>query len=171
MIVEPLLTSYAQRRMMFLLGEPYMNLKQVREYRGMDRRMLEAQTKISFRSIQDYEQGHKILSHANYETLYKLSLALACPVNILVGDDFSKELMESVDRLCCYSEEYKTWGSLRFYGNICHVEYVYDGKTFSDLFMAKPNEKDLPFQRAVARFMMEDGIEDYCFNKRFKGGR
>lgn len=144
-----------------------MNLKQVRKYRGIDRRMLEAQTNISFRSIQDYEQGHKVLSHASYETLYKLSLALACPINILVGDVFSNELMKSVDKLACYSEEYKTWGSMRFYGDICHVEYVYDGKVFSNLFKAKLIEEMLPFQRAFAKMMMEDGIEDYCFNKTF----
>ena len=145
-----------------------MSLKQIREYRKMDRRMLESQTSIKFRSIQDYEQGHKKLDHASYDTLHKLSLALACPENLLVGDLFTEDLMKPIDALSCYSEEYNTWGSIRFYGSLCSVEYIYDGKEFSESFKAKLDEKMLPFQRIAAKMIMEDGLEEYCFKRAIK---
>ncbi len=38
-----------------------MNLKTLRELKGISRKELAEQTGLSYRSIQDYEQGHKDL--------------------------------------------------------------------------------------------------------------
>ena len=55
-----------------------MNLKTLRELKGISRKELADMTGISFRSIQDYEQGHKELSSAKAETILKMAGALGC---------------------------------------------------------------------------------------------
>ena len=64
-------------------------LKMIREKRNLSRKELAEQCEISFRTIQDYEQGHKDLSSARAETLFKMSQILNCTMEALLGiDDF-----------------------------------------------------------------------------------
>lgn len=79
-----------------------MNLKTLRELKGISRRQLAEMTEISFRSIQDYEQGHKDLASAKADTIYKMSRALECTMEDLISDvDLSRlkptELNELVE--------------------------------------------------------------------------
>lgn len=64
-----------------------MNLKTLRELKGMSRKELAELTGISFRSIQDYEQGHKQLSSAKAETLMKMGQALECSIEALLSEE------------------------------------------------------------------------------------
>lgn len=64
-----------------------MNLKILRELRGISRRELADLTGISFRSIQDYEQGHKDLASAKADTLLKMSRALDCSMEDLISEE------------------------------------------------------------------------------------
>ena len=63
-----------------------MNLKTFRELRGISRKELADLTGISFRSIQDYEQGHKDLSSAKADTLLKMARVLECTMEDLISD-------------------------------------------------------------------------------------
>ncbi|SFG26962.1 XRE family transcriptional regulator [Oribacterium sp. WCC10] len=63
-----------------------MNLKTLRELKGISRKDLALATGISFRSIQDYEQGHKELSSAKADTILKMSKALDCTMEDLISD-------------------------------------------------------------------------------------
>ena len=63
-----------------------MNLKTLRELKGISRKELAELTGISFRSIQDYEQGHKDLSSAKAETILKMAKALDCSMEDLISD-------------------------------------------------------------------------------------
>ena len=53
-----------------------MSIKQYREKLGYTQRELASQSGINYRSLQDYEQGHKRLASATGETLMRLSMAL-----------------------------------------------------------------------------------------------
>ena len=63
-----------------------MNLKTLRELKGISRKDLAELTGVSFRSIQDYEQGHKELCSAKAETLLKMAKALDCSMEDLISD-------------------------------------------------------------------------------------
>ena len=65
-------------------------LKSIREKRRLSRKELAEKCEISFRTIQDYEQGHKELSSAKAETLFKMSQALDCSMEYLLGIDHVK---------------------------------------------------------------------------------
>lgn len=63
-----------------------MNLKTLRELKGVSRKELAEITGISFRSIQDYEQGHKDLSSAKADTILKMAQALNCTMEDLISE-------------------------------------------------------------------------------------
>lgn len=68
-----------------------MNLKTLRELKGISRKELAEQTGISFRSIQDYEQGHKDLGAAKAESILRMAQVLDCSMEDLISDvDFSE---------------------------------------------------------------------------------
>lgn len=76
-----------------------MNLKILRELRGMSRRELAERTGISFRSIQDYEQGHKDLASAKGETLQKISQVLGCSMeDLITEEDLSQRKPSALQR-------------------------------------------------------------------------
>ena len=85
-----------------------MSLQSIREQRGMTRRELAQQSGVNFRSIQDYEQGHKKLSSAGGDTLLRLAAALGCQIEELlwdVGEDESSELLPSSHGSACRHHE------------------------------------------------------------------
>lgn len=63
-----------------------MNLKTLRELKGISRKELADRTGISFRSIQDYEQGHKDICSAKAETILKMAKVLGCTMEDLISD-------------------------------------------------------------------------------------
>ena len=68
-----------------------MNLKTLRELKGISRKELADRSGISFRSIQDYEQEHKELRSAKAETLHRLAEILDCSMEDLISEvDFSE---------------------------------------------------------------------------------
>ena len=71
-----------------------MSLQSIREQRGMTRRELAQRSGVNFRSIQDYEQGHKRLSSAGGETLLRLASALGCQIEELLWEATDAESSE-----------------------------------------------------------------------------
>lgn len=63
-----------------------MKLKQYREQLGYTQKEPAYRSGINYRSLQDYEQGHKRLASANGATLLRLSMALGCSVEQLFDD-------------------------------------------------------------------------------------
>jgi len=74
-------------------------IKNIRESKGLSRKEVSELSGINFRSLQDYEQGHKNIASAKGETLYKLSLTLGCSMEeIVVGE---KSIFDnSIDEIC-----------------------------------------------------------------------
>ena len=68
--------------------EKRMGLKELREERGLSRRKLAERSGVNLRSIQDYEQGHKKITSAKSETIYRLSLSLGCSADELLEAEF-----------------------------------------------------------------------------------
>ena len=59
-------------------------LKRLRMYAGLSQKELSIKTDIPLRTIQQYEQGQKDLSHARVDSVVRLSKALYCDVEDLI---------------------------------------------------------------------------------------
>lgn len=66
-----------------------MLIKQYRKQKGLTQEALAEQVGINYRSLQDYEQGHKKLSSANGDTLLRLATALGCSIEELLMQEVS----------------------------------------------------------------------------------
>lgn len=64
-----------------------MKLKEMREKQGLTQAELSYLSGVNFRSLQDYEQGHKSLKSAKGETLLRLSHILGFSVEDIIKDD------------------------------------------------------------------------------------
>lgn len=64
-----------------------MGLKEIRKSRNMSQSELANMCGINYRTLQDYEQGHKKLMSANGDILMRLSTVLGCTIpELLVAD-------------------------------------------------------------------------------------
>lgn len=147
-----------------------MSLQSIREQRGMTRRELAQRSGVNFRSIQDYEQGHKRLSSASGETLLRLASALGCQIEELLWeatDAESSELLPendiAIETLLAqrfYCEKYQTYGRwLVGDGRIC-IYFVYDGIPHRIPFRAIITERLLFWLKQAAVLLMEAALDD-----------
>lgn len=74
-----------------------MGLKEIRERKNYTRRELSEMTGINFRSLQDYEQGHKSVLSMKSDSLYRLSLALDCTMEDILSDYYVELEMNPKD--------------------------------------------------------------------------
>ena len=72
-------------------------LKLLREESGISRKELAQKCGISFRTLQDYEQGHKDIFSAKAETLFRLSRALDCGMEELLQENDRKNVCEEMN--------------------------------------------------------------------------
>ena len=130
--------------------ENIKGLKELREERGFSRRKLAERSGVNLRSIQDYEQGHKKISSAKSETVYRLSLALGCSADELLELEIvSKKCVEtkSEERLqkyhkslqdmkqkiveqTIYSEKYHVYGKWILNGKIAYWDLCMRGSLY-----------------------------------------
>ena len=134
-----------------------MNLKEMRESRGYTRKQLSEITGINLRTLQDYEQGHKDITHAKADTLYRLSVALGCSMEELFCDclveyernrkdkmkgrleryviatNLSTKQIESRDIFC---REYNIHGKFQFDKNLCNIVFLYNSELVCIPFIA-----------------------------------
>ena len=69
---------------MYRNAKPETNLKTLRTLANLSQSELAAQTGISVRTLQQYEQRQKNINHAQTETLLRLSKVLDCTIEDLV---------------------------------------------------------------------------------------
>lgn len=74
------------------------SMKEIREEKGLSRKEVAKASGVNLRSLQDYEQGHKEILSAKAETVYRLSLALGCTMEELMGVDLLSAGMEKERR-------------------------------------------------------------------------
>ena len=169
-----------------------MGLKELREEKGFSRRELAERSGVNLRSIQDYEQGHKKISSAKSETVYRLSLSLGCLADELLEVEFlSTESVEKkseerlkkyynslqnmkrkIEEQTIYSEKYHIYGKWIVNGKNCFLGFMYEGEFIQIPFQAVFCEKTMPWLVDAAIVELEDRIEYIILNQKYevKGG-
>lgn len=61
-----------------------MRLRELRKQRNLTQRELAKRSGVNYRSLQDYEQGHKSLASANGDILLRLTTVLDCSIEELL---------------------------------------------------------------------------------------
>ena len=157
-------------------------LMQIREYRGLTRRELAELSGINFRSLQDYEQGHKDIASAKADTLLRVSLVLGCSMEELLQIPPDKEAQKNrvltyyqmltearnvwVEEIKVYSREYRIHGHLKVEKDGCYLLFCYKGEVVKLPFNAAVSEQTLPWFADIALMMMESYVRDRIFQDR-----
>ena len=154
-----------------------MMLQQIRISKKLSRRELAKLTNISYRTIQDYEQGHKALSCAKGITLYKLSIVLDCSVEDLIEDDIvsnsekanpnnnstlSKTIIQNQK---LYSYKYNIGGRWKFINDVCYIEFLYNGNCILLPFDGVFTQDTLKWLVDLAELIIEEYVENVEFDK------
>ena len=150
---------------------------------GLSQRELAALTGINYRSLQDYEQGHKRLASANGETLLRLSLALGCTIpELLLQDELPAGAsiqeentipMQGIQGQTVYCKKYRVAGQWICVEDQISLMFCYDGEICSLPFDAVFKPRVMPFLPSAAEIMIEDYIEEKEFQllmERERGG-
>lgn len=155
-----------------------MGLREIRRSRNLTQRELAQISGVNFRSLQDYEQGHKQLSSANGDTLLRLSTVLGCSVEeLLLSDGFTGasllptncvETLEIQSRRF-YCEKYKTAGRWVCSNAAVATMFYYEGKQYTLPFKAVFTAETFPWLMEAAILQMEAKIEDICFREGMEG--
>ncbi|MCC8098285.1 MAG: helix-turn-helix transcriptional regulator [Eubacterium sp.] len=157
-------------------------LMRIRKNKGLERKELAQMTGISFRTIQDYEQGHKKISSAGAASLYKLSLALGCSMEDLIEDsmtavntkaksglynNLSLTEIEEIEKENIFSEEYKVNAKWKFIDNACYIEFAYNGEIVLLPFNAVFSTGMTEWLKEAAILKIEEYIEDVEFEEKY----
>ena len=76
-----------------------MGLRDIRKNRNLTQRELAQKSGVNFRSLQDYEQGHKKLTSASGDILMRLSTVLGCTAEELLLEDVVGASLLSANQL------------------------------------------------------------------------
>ncbi|MBR5136800.1 MAG: helix-turn-helix transcriptional regulator [Clostridia bacterium] len=150
-----------------------MSLKGIRKNRNLTQKELAQLSGVNFRTLQDYEQGHKKLSSASGEVLLRLSAALGCTTDELLFDNSQgAELLPSnkmdiiaIQKQQLYCEKYNTSGRWVCCNDKISILFYYDGEQYLVPFRAVFTEAMLPFLIEAAAFHMEMKIDDVLWQR------
>ncbi|MGF0033544.1 helix-turn-helix domain-containing protein [Bariatricus sp. SGI.154] len=169
------------------------DIKKIREAKGLSRREVADVSGINLRSLQDYEQGHKDITSAKAETVYRLSLALGCTMEELMGIRpalpesegrwtrkgksrlyaYSVEFLKLQDRMKAqeiYSSRHHVHGRWEIHGEECILAFCFRGEIVRIPFEAVFSEKTLPWLVDVAEMRMDHYIEELLFQEKYGRG-
>lgn len=149
-----------------------MGLREIRKKRNLTQRELAQRSGVNFRSLQDYEQGHKRLTSANGDILLRLSTVLGCSTEDLLFDDMSGALLSKANRLDIgvvqgqrfYSEKYQTAGRWVCSNNSVATLFYYNGEQYIMPFKAVFTPTMLPCLIEAAVLQIEAKIEELIFS-------
>lgn len=151
-----------------------MSLRELRKQRKLTQKELAQMSGVNFRSLQDYEQGHKKLTSASGDTLLRLSTVLGCTTeDLLMSDDFSgaallqanKMAVKEIQNQRFYCEKYKTAGRWVCSDAAVATMFYYEGEQYLLPFNAIFDSKSLPWLKEAAAMQMEAKIEDIRFSQ------
>jgi len=150
-----------------------MGLRELRKNRNLTQKELAQMSGVNFRSLQDYEQGHKKLSSASGDILLRLSTVLGCSAEDLIMDAFdgasvlphNKMSMGDIQSQRFYCEKYKTAGRWVCSDSAVATMFYYGGEQYLLPFRAIFEEKNLPWLKEAASMQMEAKIEDIRFSQ------
>lgn len=151
-----------------------MGLKEIRKSRNMSQRELSDMCGINFRSLQDYEQGHKKLMSANGDILLRLTTVLGCSISeLLLADHVSGSSIHSANQVDIatiqsqqfYCEKYNVAGRWICGNNSIVTMFYFDGKQYSLPFSAVFTPTMLPCLAEAAALQIEEKIDDILFRE------
>ena len=153
-----------------------MGLKQLRTAAKMTQSTLAKTSGVNFRSLQDYEQGHKPLLSAGGEVLLRLASALGCSVEELLLSDEIREAgapllagntmtAEEISGRAFHCELYDVTGKWVCSSGHIAILFYYEGNRFLLPFRAIFKKELISWLKAAAVMQMEDAIEDILFSK------
>lgn len=153
-----------------------MLIKQYRKKKGLTQEALAEQVGVNYRSLQDYEQGHKKLSSANGDTLLRLATALGCSIEELLVNEASMihfvQLREentispeAIHNQIIYCSKYNLHGKFICCSNHIAILFYFKGQQFFVPFDAVFTEKTLPWLKQSAALVMEEKIEEQLWKQ------
>lgn len=154
-----------------------MGLREIRKSRKMSQRELAQQSGVNFRSLQDYEQGHKHLISASGDTLLRLSTALGCSLeDLLYEHELSGAPLLAANQLDAgmiqsqrfYCEKYEVFGRWICQDGFLATMFFYKGTQYRMPFRAIFTPDTLPWLKEAAVMQMEEKIEDICWEEKVK---
>lgn len=148
-----------------------MSLREIRKSRSMTQKELAQKSGVNFRSLQDYEQGHKKLVSASGDILLRLSTVLGCTMEALLLDDVRGAAWMSVSQLAkseingqrFFCEKYQTSGKWVCTDHGVSTLFYYDGIQYALPFKAVFTPAMLPCLKEAAVLQIEAKIEDIIF--------
>lgn len=148
-----------------------MGLSEIRKSRKITQRELAQRSGVNFRSLQDYEQGHKKLTSASGDILLRLSTVLGCTSEELLLDDFEGASLQPSNQLDVssiqgqrfYCEKYQTAGRWVCSNNRISTLFYYNGEPYMVPFNAVFTPGMLPCLKEAAVLQIEAKIEDIIY--------
>lgn len=148
-----------------------MGLREIRKRKNLTQKELSQKSGVNFRSLQDYEQGHKKLASASGDILLRLSTVLGCTTEELILDNFAGGSLLASDQLDAgiiqgqrfYCEKYQTAGRWICGDNRVAILFYYRGEQYVLPFKAVFTPVMLPCLIEAAALQMEAKIDDLVF--------
>ncbi len=145
-----------------------MGLREIRKRNHLTQKELSRKSGVNFRSLQDYEQGHKNLASASGDILLRLSTVLGCAAEDLILEDFEGASLPAANQLDpsiiqsqrFYCEKYQTAGRWICINNRVAILFYYSGKQYILPFKAIFTSVMLPCLMEAAALQMEAKIDD-----------
>ena len=148
-----------------------MGLREIRKQKYMTQKELAQISGVNFRSLQDYEQGHKRLSSASGDVLLRLSTVLGCTIEDLLFDGLKgAEILEhnrldtnviSMQRFYC--EKYQIAGRWICIDDQIATLFYYNGEQYVLPFRAVFTPSMLPCLKEAAILQIEAKIDELNF--------
>lgn len=128
-----------------------MGLREIRKSKQLTRRELAQRSGVNFRSLQDYEQGHKKLTSASGDILLRLSTVLGCTAEDLLWDDFPGAALLSSNQV-----DVRTIQGQRFYCEKYHTagRWVCSNNRISTVFYYNGEQHIIPFEAVFTPVML-----------------
>lgn len=150
-----------------------MGLREIRQRRNMSQSELASMCGINYRSLQDYEQGHKKLLSANGDILLRLSTVLGCTIpELLISDGIEGAPLLPENRLDAATiqrqqflcEKYNVAGRWICGNDSVSTVFYFQGKQYALPFKAVFTPVMLPCLLEAATLQIEEKIEDILFS-------
>ena len=148
-----------------------MGLRKIRKSRNLTQKELAQRSGVNFRSLQDYEQGHKKLTSASGDIIMRLSTVLGCTIEELLLEDMDGASLLPANQLDAgvihsqrfYCEKYQTAGRWICRNDRVSTLFYYNGEQYMLPFKAVFTPSMLPCLIEAAVLQMEAKIESILF--------
>lgn len=148
-----------------------MGLREIRKTRNLTQKELARRSGVNFRSLQDYEQGHKKLTSASGDILLRLSTVLGCTAeDLLLEDVVGAPLLPAnqldpgaIQEQRFYCEKHQTAGRWICSNDRVSTLFYYNGKQYALPFKAVFTPAMLPCLTEAAVLQIEAKIESILF--------